>query len=304
MNKSVSLALRILGIVLAIAACVFAYLLNGKIDSAMKHTEWAVNDPEIQARKNYDGRMADLGKKVKELVEAKRSKIGEMEKAVADLQADVADKKGKIEGLTANVSSLEAERSELTLKRDSLTAQLTEANSKNESLASELNGTKQSLAKEKEKVASLFTKEQIDAEIAKTAKAEEGRKDLALKYSQLYSYAQTAGGNTPPFPRDPSTEGTPEGAKVDFVPETIKTRIVLLNSADGLVCFSVGESNGIKAQSTFKVRLGDKEIGRVHIESVQNSISTAQILSGSSIDDFSNGDIVTLEAEAGKVANN
>ena len=65
MNKSVSLALRILGIVLAIAACVFAYLLNGKIDSAMKHTEWAVNDPEIQARKNYDGRMADLGKKVK-----------------------------------------------------------------------------------------------------------------------------------------------------------------------------------------------------------------------------------------------
>ena len=304
MNKSVSLTLRIVGIALAIAACVFAYLLNGKVDTAMKHTEWTVSDPEIQARKNYEGRMSDIGKKVKELVEAKRAKIGEMEKTVADLQADVTDTKGKIEGLTANVSSLEAERSELTLKRDSLTAQLTEANTKSESLATELNGTKQSLAKEKEKAASLFTKEQIDAEIAKTAKAEEGRKDLVQKYGQLYNYAQTAGGNTPPFPRDPAAVATSEGVKADFIPESIKTRIVLLNSADGLVCFSVGESNGIKAQTTFKVRLGEKEIGRVHIESVQNSISTAQILSGSNIDDFSSGDVVTLEAEAGKVATN
>jgi len=304
MNKSVSLTLRILGIALAITACVFAYLLNGKVDTAMKHTEWTVSDPEIQAHKNYEGRMSDIGKKVKELVEAKRTKIGEMEKTVADLQADVTDKKGKIEGLTANVSSLEAERSELTLKRDSLAAQLTESNTKSESLATELNGTKQSLAKEKEKAASLFTKEQVDAEIAKTAKAEEGRKDLAQKYSQLYNYAQTAGGNTPPFPRDPATSAATEGVKAEFVPESFKTRIVLLNSADGLVCFSVGESNGIKAQTTFKVRLGDKEIGRVHIESVQNSISTAQILSGSNIDDFSSGDVVTLEAEAGKVATN
>ena len=304
MNKSVSLTLRILGIALAIAACVFAYLLNGKVDTAMKHTEWTVSDPEIQARKNYEGRMSDIGKKVKELVEAKRAKIDELDTTVKALQADVTDKKSKIEGLTANVSSLEAERSELTLKRDSLTAQLTEANTKSDSLATELNGTKQSLAKEKEKAASLFTKEQIDAEIAKTAKAEEGRKDLSQKYSQLYNYAQTASGNTPPFPRDPATEVSAEGVKADFIPESIKTRIVLLNSADGLVCFSVGESNGIKAQTTFKVRLGDKEIGRVHIESVQNSISTAQILSGSNIDDFSSGDVVTLEAEAGKVATN
>jgi peptidoglycan hydrolase CwlO-like protein len=304
MNKSVSLTLRIFGIALAIAACVFAYLLNGKVETAMKHTEWAVTDPEILAHKNYEGRMNDLGKKVKELVEAKRAKIGEMEKTVADLQTDVTDKKSKIEGLTANVSSLEAERSELTLKRDSLAALLTEATTKSDSLATELNGTKQSLAKEKEKAASLFTKEQIDAEIAKTAKAEEGRKDLAQKYNQLYSYAQTAGGNTPPFPRDPATEGGAETAKADFGPESIKTRIILLNSADGLVCFSVGELNGIKAQSTFKVRLGDKEIGRVHVESVQNAICTAQILTGSSIDDFSNGDVVTLETEVGKVANN
>ncbi len=304
MNKSVSLILRLLGAALAITACVFAYLLNGKVETAMKHTEWAVTDPEIQAHKNYEGRMSDMGKKVKELVEAKRTKISELDKTVADLQADVTDKKGKIEGLTANVSSLEAERSELTLKRDSLAAQLTEANTKGESLASELNSTKQSLAKEKEKAASLFTKEQIDAEVAKTAKAEEGRAAIAQKYNQLYSYAQTAGGNTPPFPRDPSTEGSSEGVKADFAPQVIKTRIVLLNSADGLVCFSVGDLNGIKAQTTFKVRLGEKEIGRVHVESVQNSISTAQILSGSSIDDFSSGDVVTLEAEVGKVANN
>lgn len=304
MNKSVSLTLRILGILLALAACVFAYLLNGKVDTAMRHTEWAVTDPEIQARKNFDGRMNDLGKKVKELVEAKRTQITELEKNVGELQTDVADKKSKIEGLTANVSALESERSELTLKRDSLAAQLTEANSKNESVTTELNSTKQSLAQEKEKAASLFTKEQLNAEIAKTAKAEEGRNAISQKYSQLYNYTQTTTGNVPPYPRDPTTDASPEAVKPDFGPEAIKTRIVLLNSADGLVCFSVGETNGIKPQTTFKVRLNDKEIGRVHIESVQNSISTAQILSGSSIDDFSTGDVVTLEADTAKVENN
>lgn len=304
MNKSASLVLRILGMTLAIAACVFAYLLNGKIDNALKQTAWTVSDSEINARKDYDGRMSDIGKKVKDLVEANRAKIGDLTASVDGLEKDVADKKTKIDGLTTKVSSLETERTELSQKRDALTAQLTESSSKSESLATELNSTKQTLAKEKERAATLVTKEQFDAEIAKTSKAEESRNILSQSYSQLYNYAQSSTGTTPPFPRNPSAETSGEGAKADFVSQPIKTRIVLLNSADGLVCFSAGEDNGVKAQTIFKVRLGDKEIGRVHIESVQNAISTAQILTGSSIDDFNSGDVVTLEAESGKVANN
>jgi len=304
MNKSVNLVLRVVGVLAAIAACVFAYLLKGKVDTAMANTAWTTTDAEILANKQFDLRMVDINTKAKSLLEAKRTKITELEGNVKDLNADVADKKQKIEGLTANVTTLEGERAELTRKRDELNGQLTEANSKKDSLTAELNSAKEELAKDKEKIAALFTKEQLDAEIGKANKAEENRNTATQKYVQLYNWTVATTGNKPPYPRDPLLEEKADTVQIEFGPETIKTRIVVIDPSKGLVSFSVGDLNGIKPQSGFYVRVNNQNIGQVRIEAVQSALSTAQILPGAKLDQFTRGGVVTLVPFTGKIANN
>jgi len=58
MNKSVNLVIRVVGVLAAIAACVFAYLLKGKVDTAMTNTVWTTTDVEILANKQFDLRMS------------------------------------------------------------------------------------------------------------------------------------------------------------------------------------------------------------------------------------------------------
>ena len=60
MNKKLNAFLRILTIVVALAAVAFAFLLKGKMDVALTKTAWAVTDPEVKAGKEYDARMASL----------------------------------------------------------------------------------------------------------------------------------------------------------------------------------------------------------------------------------------------------
>ncbi len=304
MNKSVNMVLRIVGVLAAVAACAFAFLLKGKIDTAMTNTAWTTTDAEILANKQFDLRMIDISTKAKTLLEAKRTKITELEGNVKDLNADVADKKQKIEGLTANVTTLEGERAELTRKRDELNGQLAEANSKKDSLTAELNTAKEEVAKDKEKIASLFTKDQLDTEIAKATKAEETRNTATQKYVQLYNWTVATTGNKPPYPRDPLLEEKAGSVQVEYGPETIMTRIVVIDPSKGLVSFSVGELNGIKPQAGFYVRINNTVVGQIRIESVQAALSTAQILPGAKLEQFARGGIVTLVPFTGKIASN
>ena len=304
MNKSVNLVLRIVGVLAAIAACVFAYLLKGKVETAMQNTAWTTTDAEILANKQFDLRMVDINTKAKSLLEAKRAEITKLNGDVKDRDADIADKKQKIEGLTANVTTLEGERADLTRKRDELNGQLAEANSKKDSLTAELNTAKEELAKDKEKIAALFTKEQLDAEIAKANKAEENRNTATQKYVQLYNWTVATTGNKPPYPRDPLLEEKADAVQIEFGPETIKTRIVVIDPSKGLVSFSVGDLNGIKPAAGFYVKINNQPVGQVRVESVQAALSTAQILPGAKIEQFTRGGVVTLVPFTGKIANN
>ena len=153
MNKKLNAFLRILTVLAAVTAVVFAFLLKGKIDTALTKTAWAVNDPELKAGKDYDARMASLAT-LPALLDGKRKAIAELELAKKDLQADVADKKMKIEALTATNTTLEGDRAELTRKRDELAAQLTDANSKKDGAEAALASAKEELVKATEKAAS------------------------------------------------------------------------------------------------------------------------------------------------------
>jgi hypothetical protein len=287
MKPKLNAFLRILTVVLALAAVAFAFLLKGKMDAALTSTAWALTDPEVKAGKEYDARMASFGAaNMKALIDKKRKEIEEANLAKKDLAADVADKKTKIEGLTATNTTLEGERAELTRKRDELAAQLTDANSKKDAAVADLTTVKEDLVRATEKAAGLFTKEQLAEIEAKATKAEELAAALRGKYTALHSWAARATESTAPggFQRDPFGEPVKEGeaptavaVAVEAATDAVLTNVLALDAKSGIVAFSVGEANGIKEKAVFDVKVDGKKIGKVQISSVKGALSYGQL---------------------------
>lgn len=285
MKSKTNLIVSSLSVVLAIAALVFAYLLNGKITTALTKTEWAVGDVDVKAGKDFDARMTSLAG-VKAILDAKRKDIEDANLAKKDLSADIADKKTKIEGLTAANTTLEGERAELTRKRDELAAQLTEANSKKDGAIAELTTVKEDLVRATEKAAGMFTKEQLAEIEAKATKAEELAAALRGKYTALHAWASRAADTAAPggFQRDPFGEPAKEGeapaavaVAVEAATDAVPTTVLALDPKSGIVAFSVGEANGIKEKADFDVKVDGKKVGRVRISSVKGPLSYGQL---------------------------
>ena len=284
MNKQLNTFLRVLTVVAASAAAVFAFLLKGKMDVALTNTAWAVTDPEVKAGKEYDARMTSLFT-VGPLLTTKRKTINDLELAKNDLIADVADKKTKIEGLTAANTTLEGERAELTRKRDELAAQLTDSNSKKDGAEAALASAKEELVKATEKAAGMFTKEQLAEIETKATNAEQKAELIIGKYRGLHTKVSRAMDNNPSpfgFASDPLGEPAKPGdaapaVVVDAPIENILTNILALDADSGIVAFSVGEANGIKAKDIFDVKIAGKKVGKVQISIVKGVLSFGQL---------------------------
>jgi peptidoglycan hydrolase CwlO-like protein len=285
MNKKLNAFLRILTVVAAVAAGVFAFRLNGKMDVALTNTAWAVTDAEVKAGKEYDARMTSL-LTVGPLLAAKRKSINDLELEKKDFIADVADKKTKIEGLTAANTTLEGERAELTRKRDELAAQLTDANSKKDGAEASLATAKEELVKATEKAAGMFTKEQLAEIETKATNAEQKAETISGKYRGLHAKVSRAMDNNPApfgFASDPLGEPAKPGdvapavAAVEAASESILTNVLALDSDSGIVAFSVGEANGIKEKAVFDVKIDGKKVGKVQISTVKGVLSFGQL---------------------------
>jgi len=285
MNKKLNAFLRILTVVAAVAAGVFAFLLKGKMDVALTNTAWAVTDAEVKAGKEYDARMTALST-VGPLLAVKRKTITDLELEKKDFIADVADKKTKIEGLTAANTTLEGERAELTRKRDELAAQLTDANSKKDGAEASLATAKEELVKATEKAAGMFTKEQLAEIETKATNAEQKADTISGKYRGLHAKVSRAMENNPTpfgFPSDPlgdpakPGDAAPAVAAVEAASESILTNVLALDSDSGIVAFSVGEANGIKEKAVFDVKIDGKKVGKVQISTVKGVLSFGQL---------------------------
>ncbi len=281
MNKKLNVFLRVLTVVAAVAAAVFAFLLKGKMDVALTNTAWAVTDTEVKAGKEYDARMTALST-VGPLLAVKRKTITDLELEKKDFIADVADKKTKIEGLTAANTTLEGERAELTRKRDELAAQLTDSNSKKDGAEAALASAKEELVKATEKAAGMFTKEQLAEIETKATNAEQKAEIISGKYRGLHAKVSRAMDNNPSpfgFASDPLGEPAKPGdtapavAAVEAASESILTNVLALDSDSGIVAFSVGEANGIQPKAVFDVKIDGKKVGKVQISSVKGVLS-------------------------------
>lgn len=285
MNKKLNAFLRILTVVAALAAVAFAFILKGKMELALTKTAWSVTDAEVKGGKDYEARLASLST-VGTLLNDKRKAIADLELAKKDLIADVADKKTKIEGLTAANTTLEGERAELTRKRDELAAQLTDANSKKDGAEAALASAKEELVKATEKAAAMFTKEQLAESETKATNAEQKAELISGKYRALHAKVSRAMDNNPApfgFASDPLGEPAKPGdaaapaVAVDAPVENIQTNVLALDSDSGILAFSVGEANGIKAKDIFEVKVDGKKVGKVQISAVKGALSFGQL---------------------------
>ena len=285
MNKKLNTFLRVLTVVAASAAAVFAFLLKGKMDVALTNTAWAVTDAEVKAGKEYDARMTSL-LTVGPLLAAKRKSINDLELIKTDLQNNVAGKEAKIKELDTANTTLEGERAELTRKRDELAAQLTDANSKKDGAEASLATAKEELVKATEKAAAMFTKEQLAEIETKATNAEQKAELIIGKYRGLHAKVSRAMDNNPSpfgFASDPLGEPAKPGdvapavVAVDAPIENILTYVLALDADSGIVAFSVGEANGIKAKDIFDVKIAGKKVGKVQISTVKGVLSFGQL---------------------------
>ena len=285
MNKKLNAFLRILTVVAAVAAVVFAFLLKGKMDAALTKTAWAVTDKEVNAGKEYDARMTSLAT-LPVLLDAKRKAIADLELIKTDLQKNVAGKEAKIKELDTANTTLEGERAELTRKRDELAAQLTDANSKKDGAEAALASAKEELVKATEKAAGMFTKEQLAEIETKATNAEQKAETISGKYRALHAKVVRAMDNNPApfgFASDPLGEpakpgdAAPAVAVVEAASESILTNVLALDSGSGIVAFSVGEANGIKEKAVFDVKIAGKKVGKVQISTVKGVLSFGQL---------------------------
>lgn len=296
MTKSTNLAIRLLGIVAALACGAFVYLLNGKVDLVMSRTAVLVKEG---AGNDFDSRVNKIPE-VHAALEERRAKVVEHEGTIKDLVADVAEKKTRIEELNRNVATLEGERTELTRRRDELATNLATVTGERDSLSSQLNSAREDVARKTEQIAAMFTREQLDAEIAAKNKMEDARNDVTNKYVQLYNWIQNKG-IKPEMPRDPNYVDN-GGVKVDVAPETLTTRVVAISPSQGLISFSVGEEVGVRSDAGFEIFVNERSIGKVRISEVSPSFSVAQILPNTDLNSLARGQVLTLVPFTGKVS--
>jgi hypothetical protein len=296
MTKSTNLAIRLIGIVAALACGAFVYLLQGKVDLVMSKTAVLVKEG---AGNDFDSRVNKIPEVVQTLDE-RRAKVTEQEGTIKDLLADVSEKKTRIEELNRNVVTLEGERTELTRRRDELSSNLATVTGERDSLSSQLNTAREDVARRTEQIAAMFTREQLDTEINAKNKMEDSRNDVTNKYVQLYNWIQNNTGSKPPYPRDPNYVDN-GGVKVDVAPETLTTRIVAISPSQGLISFSVGEEVGVRADAGFEILVNDRSVGKVRISEVSPSFCVAQILPNTNLEALARGQVLTLVPFTGKV---
>ena len=144
----------------------------------------------------------------------------------------------------------------------------------------------QSHAEATEKAAAMFTKEQLAESETKASNAEQKAELISGKYRSLHAKVSRAMDNNPApfgFASDPLGEPAKPGdaaapvVAVDAPIENILTNVLALDADSGIVAFSVGEANGIKAKDIFDVKIAGKKVGKVQISTVKGVLSFGQL---------------------------
>ncbi len=272
--KAVSIILRILAILGAIAAVAGVLMVQNKVANITKEKEAA-----------------------EQTVQSLRQEVGNHEDILSGLRSQ----------LTARDSDLASARSEITRVRSQLvTAQRDASNSERElreartritDLDSQVRSMRQELVDANVQVAQgdpQRLREQED-KIAELQQEVDSLKDqLAVAMRTATTQPAVAGTPTSDIGTAATTAAAPTLASVE---RGTKTSVIRVDHKNGLIILGLGTESGIQANSEFEIVKGFERPIRLHVQSTQPNFLIANILPGDGNPRaFSAGDEVQLVA--------
>ncbi len=295
MNKTASLAIRIVAILAAAGAGYFWYSVQSQgLDVAMEKTKWFQTDPELRSGPEFSQRMEAAGK-LQGILAEKRKTLEEVSAAKSAAEQMVSARDAKISELNDEKNRLEGDRIEALRKRDELVKSTRDAENKAAHAEGELESATAQIAKLNAQIGGMKTQEECDALVAKTNAAVDEKERAFGSYAQLRNWVVRQG-LVPPFGATPGeTISTADSQGVNIVPEKIQTRVVSVDRKNGLVAVTLGTNDKIESDKTYVVERDGAVLGSVGVSNIgENGLTVLSILPGTNQALFNREMIISL----------
>ena len=264
---------------------------------------WKLGDPELQDGVNFVHRMNAMPN-VQAIFKNLREEVTRLLGVVAARNETIAERNTSIAQLKDEITKLEADKAGLTREKDDLTGKLSAANNRISGLENDktsLQAENTRLGEEMKDETKYMPRPAFDTEVKARQAAEDKVGNLARFYTNFWNWGVKTTGVKPPQPYtriplipDGTTPVQVTPQPKDAVPR-IPTKIVTVDLRKGVLAVSIGRTtSGIRPGSFYDIEIAGSVVGKIRLEEVDSSISTATILPGSTISQFVQNAIINL----------
>lgn len=293
MNKKVSLVLRIVAVLAAGAAIALFFQIKGEMENAYIKTKpldtvLGVKTATLRERVDKTNKVAD---EVFELRETKERN----EKTIATQKNTIAAKNDEIEGLKSELDTKTEEANQLTRDKEQLNSEVSDLNSKVSVLEGQLRSEKERVAQLTEEKSAMYSKEEYDQKLAEIEELQKTKISAGHRYSRFRTWVVQRGESVPTeFPVDLYAEAK-GGVVIEFEPEYVLSKVVLLDHARGQLIVGVGDENSlIRAGEQVVLEVDGVRVGEARISDTRTGKATLALVPGVQLNQLAEGTYVKV----------
>ncbi len=257
--------------------------------------------------------MVDENGVLLERLAALQAELTATEEGLTAALAEQATLQETTKALQAERDGLIEERDALTVERDSLTAAKDALGEERDALAKAATSAGQAAEAARKELAGKLRESDAKCSmlIEERAAAKKHRELLALRIEgfaaqlkalkdRLKLAAPILAAPTPEpestgeVKRVPDRDGPPNGAPRMAPPKALTAKVAAVNDAEGIVVLDVGEAQGVREGTRFRIRRDGKPLATVKATRIQKQFSGCQILSRESPESIQASDVAEL----------
>ncbi len=310
MNSKVSIALRVLAILLAAGAITLFFLIKGEMDNAItkakplaaaaQTSEEPFEYKRLAKPKDLREAMEIVAPAYKE-IEGRREQKRKDDATIAAQKNTIAERDRTIEGLNAEIDAKNAENAELTRAKADLESKVSTLESDLQTAETNLSAEKRETARLNERIANMKTLDEYNALLDEIAGLEKDKEAGQNRYFRLrrIAIARELGIDENEFPAGLYDSSLPEDIpQPEFEKPYTLTTVVSLDAERGLVAisgrfytggsYSGSEYRFPENEGYYRVYIpssdpkkGDVDIGKIKLVSQRGSVALAHIMPGS-----------------------
>ena len=305
MNNKVSIALRVIAVLLAAGAVALFFLVRGEIQNAgdkakplvtAAATSQAPFDYTNKAKpKDLRGKMEIVSSAWDEIQGRRKQKEAD-DNEIARQKTVIADREQTIASLQTDLEAKTTEAAQLMRERDDLSSKASGLEAKVSSLETFLANEKANTARLNEKIANMKTMEEYQAKLAEIDSYEKQQAKAQARYTGLRNLSRSKGLVIPEkFPVNLYGDAYTGAAVVEFEKAYIYTTIESVDTRKGLAVLNAGTSEkGLTEGAEYEVEIAGINVGRVLVASANSAYVSVQILAKSDVAAFEAGSEIKL----------